>query len=283
MEVLISKLEWRRNELRDRALLIQAAHEMCSATHFVALDYDEVLAAPCWSTLRNELFGLPDGVALRIPWVLPWRGLSVHRVATPLSSGDFLSRKVVVAYSDAYGTLPSPQWCILRGDQTLKAPSLHCQRQPKGMVQEPTKNKSCFAIEFRFINLLNVFVKSLWYKCLGAVSGAGNATQGKMFQKLKLPLHTLPVPPHLINDSSILKFAHSFNTTEPWRFMQILKWTEEYGAALLSKVPELKCINFAALKKLLLNDTKVSQLPLLECPSPGLLEAFKLAGDAPEV
>ncbi|KAA8492181.1 hypothetical protein FVE85_3619 [Porphyridium purpureum] len=140
IERIIAKREpWvLREELRDRNLLLHEGR-LAQGSHFILLDYDEVVSYPC---AKDNIFlsvvkELNPGEFLILPWVELWRTSRTARVKArgDAPESNFLNRKQIVVFADIPGTMYTAENTMAHTFQGSNASdqrtgSIHVRRCP---------------------------------------------------------------------------------------------------------------------------------------------------------
>lgn len=262
---------WRRDELTDRQLLLEAGRRV-GGTHFVLLDYDEFLSFNCLPWMRDEIVKLKPGQSMFIPWVEAWKSPLVQRVLKQNREMNFLTRRQTVIFADNRSVSYTEENALARklsDNATLHV--LRCPRTicpPLGRYNDaddhaplPKSVKfvpECRILELRFLNVNNVLLKSAWYEALGRVLGAKDgATSGKMISRMfrtsgnsagleadvsLAPIDTRWLGPHGVEVSSL------YQSVETWRASELLQWMETYGTDYFKNLTVMNSIHFGDLR-----------------------------------
>ena len=215
---IINKEVWKRDETGDRNLLLNAGREI-GGTHFIVIDADEIITAPCLKDnyLRNRILELKPGDYLWMHWVQTWRTPYMYRDDSSVWSGQM---KDFVFCDDGkckYGS----------------AYFLHATRCPwmtTGQVHHLEDiNKSI--LHFQFANWRNLLIKQAWYRCLERIrlpeKRVNEINELYAPTKNEVDMHLSPVDCDWIAydffDTSV------FFKPEVWREKQITGWFKEYG------------------------------------------------------
>jgi glycosyltransferase involved in cell wall biosynthesis len=231
VEVLITKNAWLRNEAQDKNLLLRVARRL-GASAFIVPDYDEIFSAACYDRLylRDLISRADPGARIDVPWIEYWGDLEHHRVDPLQPDVNFLQRAIPIIFVD----YPDRVTYVPEKDIPLK---IHYPRIPMtggSIVKSPSRQ--CVIVEFRFVSLVNVYLKRIWYACFGALHGKTNMALGHMNQLLdETPMIADASPRWLSSDSR--RFAETFQRIELWRARQICQWLIAYGKKPFEAIP----------------------------------------------
>jgi hypothetical protein len=143
-------------------------------------DYDEIFSAACYDRqyLRDLISRSDPGARIDVPWIEYWGDLEHHRVDPMQPDVNFLQRAIPIIFVD----YPDRVTYVPEKDIPLK---IHYPRIPMtGGSIVPSPNRQCVIVEFRFVSLVNVYLKRIWYACFGALHGKTNMALGHMNQLL---------------------------------------------------------------------------------------------------
>ncbi len=165
VEAVITKSSWLRNEAQDKNLLLRLSRRL-NATAFIVPDYDEIFSAACnRGLLRHLIAEAAPGTRVSLPWIEYWGSLDAHRVDPNMPGVNFLQRAIPIIFVD----YPDQPTYVPEKDIALK---IHYPRIPMtggGIIDAPVRD--CVILEFRFVSLINVYLKRIWYACFGALHG----------------------------------------------------------------------------------------------------------------
>lgn len=270
VHVLLNKTAtWKRQELLHRNALLHAARHV-GVTHFVMLDYDEILSANCAHSLRTQILALAPGESLFIPWVELWKTPYLHRVHPDDATINFLTRRQIIIFADdgtfVY-TMENSGAHMLRAEDKS---SLHVLRCPRIICKQPHRYvprhgygvvgrvaEKCRILEMRFLSLSNVMLKAAWYEAVGRVAGARDGvTSGKMISR------TFAVDAHTVEDIRVDRMKRewlpdfdwdAFRRVETWRTEELLQWIDDRGESFFGGLPVLTKIDLKALRRAVVN------------------------------
>ena len=225
-------------EIENRQKLLDAGRE-CGGTHFIELDADEVLTAPCkhknW--LRKKILSLKKGQILRLPIINLWKSFDYFRV----DRGQFpgIVPLSAIFCDDGVSTLEENK-------KISQCGFLHCGRFPvfrEGAPQDITLHSTNYAVlHLPFVNWDNVYIKRGWIMCLERV----RLHEG---MSVRFPERTVadinnfysiyhnyaikqkviaPVPEQWLAYDFFDKECYKARQVE-WRRKQVLSWFREYG------------------------------------------------------
>ncbi|KAI0563011.1 hypothetical protein FGB62_48g122 [Gracilaria domingensis] len=289
VELILNRTgEWRRDELADRQMLLEAARRI-GATHFVLLDYDEFISHNCLPFIQDEILKLKPGESMFIPWVEAWKSPFAQRVLKDDPQMNFLTRRQTVIFADDRYFSYTAENALSR---TLSNnATLHVLRCPRSLCPPPGPYKGpadryefppsvkvlpqCRILEMRFLNINNVLIKSAWYEALGRVLGAEDGvTSGKMISRMfatsddssvkEERVFLAPVDQDwLAPDATTL--YDPFHFIETWRASELLQWIKSHGADRFNKLPIMNSIHFGELRlamgRAMLEDTQLGFVP----------------------
>lgn len=230
IEAVITKSAWVRNEAQDKNLLLRLSRRL-NATAFIVPDYDEIFSAACYrGNLRQLIASSKPGTRVLLQWIEYWGSLEQHRVDPNQPTVNFLQRLIPIIFVD----YPNRPTYVPEKDVS---PKIHYPRIPMtgGSVVEATV-RECVIVEFRFVSLINVYLKRIWYACFGALHGKTVMALGHMNALLDEPPLVVPADPAWLSAAG-RHFAESFQRVELWRARQICEWLVAYGRRPFEKIP----------------------------------------------
>lgn len=215
---IINKEAWKRDETGDRNLLLNAGRAL-GGTHFIVLDADEIITAPCLidNALRKKILELKPGDYLWMHWIQVWRTPYMYRD----DSSVWSSRQKDFVFCDdgkcKYGS----------------AYFLHATRCPWmtiGQVHH-LEDMNQSVLHFQFANWRNLLIKQAWYRCLERIRLPDKPVNeiNELYAPTKdeVDMHLSPVDCDWVAydffDSTV------FFKPEGWREKQIVGWFKEYG------------------------------------------------------
>ncbi|CAN8074761.1 unnamed protein product [Agarophyton chilense] len=288
VELILNRTgEWRRDELADRQMLLEAGRRV-GGTHFVLLDYDEFVSHNCVPWIRDEILKLRPGESLFIPWVETWKTPYSQRVMKHDPQMNFLTRRQTVIFADDRFFSYSADNSLAR---TLSNnASLHVLRCPRSVCPPPGAYKGastnfefppsvkvlreCRILEMRFLNFDNVLLKAAWYEALGRVLGAADGvTSGKMMTRMFSSSEQLLAKEGVflseVNHKWLADDAYDvfkpFQFIETWRASELLHWIGIFGADHFRKLPVMNSIHFGELR-LAMRRARLQDAPLRMVP-----------------
>jgi hypothetical protein len=230
VEAVITKSSWLRNEAQDKNLLLRLSRRL-NATAFIVPDYDEIFSAACnRGLLRHLIAEAAPGTRVSLPWIEYWGSLDAHRVDPNMPDVNFLQRAIPIIFVD----YPDQPTYVPEKDIALK---IHYPRIPMtggGIVDSPVRD--CVILEFRFVSLINVYLKRIWYACFGALHGKLVMALGHMNGLLDEEPVVVDANPAWLAPAG-RRFAESFASIELWRARQICQWLVAYGKRPFEAIP----------------------------------------------
>lgn len=227
-----------RTEIENRQKLLDVGRE-CGGTHFIELDADEVLTAPCLKNnwLRNKILALKKGQILRLPIINLWKSFDYFRIDKERYPG--IVPLSAIFCDDGVSTLEDNKKVSHSG-------FLHFGRFPITRVQEAPDitihNNNYAVLHLPFINWDNVYIKRGWIMCLErirlqeglSVKFPGRTVQDinnfySIFHNYALKNKTIArVPAHWLDYDFFDKECYKVRQVE-WRRKQVLQWFTTYG------------------------------------------------------
>lgn len=175
------KSEWiHGSEVNNRQKLLNTGRSY-GGTHFIELDADEILSAPCAENnwLKNKLLSLKKGQILQIPLINLWKGFECYR-------SKFTDNYPDVSYcaigycddgiNDLSPNLAYSHACFIHFG---RFPHKYPENYPL-FVYEPNLNHS--VIHLPFVNWKNVIIKKVWIIMLEIIR-----LQEKLYNKKRFP------------------------------------------------------------------------------------------------
>ena len=157
IERIICKQVWLRDEGGDRNLLLQAAREI-GGTHFIILDADELLIAPCLKNnlLRNRILQMQPGECLWVRMYNVWRSPDKYRDDPSVWTGTFVD----FVFCDDKESTYAPNYFLHAGRSPWS------QVSGKQKVVNKVHDGNIGILHFQFTNWRNLLIKQAWYRCL---------------------------------------------------------------------------------------------------------------------
>lgn len=216
IERIITKKTWHRDEPGDRNKLLQAGRSI-GGTHFIVIDADEMLTAPCLKNnyLRTKILAMQPGQQMRLNWITLWGSLNTFRA-------DRLYIKNCIFCDDGISYYTSNFIHTFRVPENLSLP----EKNPE--VIDLDDHLSYGLLHFEAANPINMLIKRAWYKCLERIR-----TKVPAREINKKYFSQLPKPP--LAQSHANWFAYNFfdarpyNAQETWRTKQVKHWFNQYG------------------------------------------------------
>lgn len=212
IERIITKEVWLRDEPGDRNKLLQAGREI-GGTHFIALDADEILTAPCAQNnyLRNRIIHLKPGDKIKVAMLRLWGSLD-H-------------------YIDDMDAL-TPIFCddgVCRHDETR---FIHTSRIPKSLsgITHLLEDFPRYGLmHMQSANINNMRIRNYWYKCLEFLRKSGSAERINTVYRFSAdaPGKLAPALPEWFAYDLFDKTV--FTQEERGRKQQVLAWFDEHG------------------------------------------------------
>ena len=115
-------------------------------------------------------------------------------------------------------------------------------------------NRDCVIVEFRFVSLINVYIKRIWYAAFGALHGKARQALGRMNALLDAEPTLADADPHWLTPA-VRTFAESFQRIETWRARQICQWLAAYGRAPFENI-DMWHVDWPALSARLLDPSQ---------------------------
>jgi len=218
IERIIEKKVWVRDEPGDRNALLLAGREI-GGTHFIVLDADELLTAPCIKNdfLRHKTKKLKPGQTLRLLWIDLWKGFEKHRVDHNKQGAT----KLFIFCDD--------------GVSWYESDFIHTLRIPAGLGRSETLIQPTFTygvLHFKSVNWQNIQLCQTWYKCIehikhpkksiDRINRFYNSMLGRSHDKF------LKANPKWFQGYEFLSptiFEHMGDRKK----IEIIKWIEQYG------------------------------------------------------
>lgn len=211
---IITKTIWHRDEAKDRNLMLKCGR-IIHGTHFIIIDADELLSAPCLTNnyLRTKILNLTPNEWLSCSLIDLYESAEKYNADIPLKGIAFCDNQI--AYFD--------EDC-----------KIHAKRIPEtinGKEHIVQFQNRYGLLHFKYSNWENVVIRNTWYQCLIAILWP-NIPRKKLgfFYKQKLLQQK-----GILNPSCTCWFDYPFFTLsdyiqpDHWRIQQIHEWFNVHG------------------------------------------------------
>ena len=224
IEIIIRKDVWFRDETGDKNLLLKAGREI-GGTHFIVLDADELITAPCFENnyLRHKILELKPKQRLLLHLFNIWRSPYTYRSdSSPWGGhfGDFI-------FCDDGTSLYTSDYFL----HTTRCPVMVPQSQSEQMLVK-INNSDMAILHFQFANWRNLLVKQAWYRCLEHIRLPNKPVEviNELYghSKNEKTLQLTPIPAQWVAGYDFYD-PTIFSKPEVWREKQITGWFKEYG------------------------------------------------------
>lgn len=248
IEKIIQKKVWNRNERGDKQQLLLEGRAL-GGTHFIMLDVDEIILAPCaqdqW--LRKVILGLRPGQYVELPFIHAWGSCHEYRDDQLCNPGRWNIRQ----FTGLQAVFCDDGVCTFVNLFCPACHPIHINRIPPNLscaskVRFRDIDKSI--MHLKYVDLEETQNKKFWYMCLEFIKRneqSGNNEESRMrnasiinqnyekeffdtpFDHPEL-IKTKPVPTHWLAPYDFFDDT-CYYITNSTRKQDIVKWLTMYG------------------------------------------------------
>lgn len=166
VEKIIAKTVWNRNERADKQALLVEGRKI-GGTHFIMLDVDEIILAPCAQNqwLRNIILGLRPGQYIELPFIHAWGSCQQYRNDDLCNPHCWNIRK----FTGLQAVFCDDGTCTFVNLFFPAYPPMHVNRIPPNLscaskVRFSDINRGI--MHLKYVDLEETKNKKFWYMCL---------------------------------------------------------------------------------------------------------------------